>query len=70
MNQIPIKTTCRACGGEGVLTNSKIFTLADRDYPLLSKCTACEGKGTQLTWVDVRQLDMLLHAIATEKDAE
>jgi hypothetical protein len=70
MNEIPIKTTCNACGGEGVLATGKIFTLAGRDHPLLSKCVACQGKGTLLSWVDLHQLTMMLHAIAVEEQAQ
>jgi DnaJ-class molecular chaperone len=70
MNQIPIKTTCNACRGEGVLATGKIFTLAGRDHPLLSKCVACDGKGTLLTWVDVYQLAEMLHAIAIEEQSQ
>jgi len=36
MNQIPIKSTCTACGGEGVLSTGKIFTLAGREHTLLN----------------------------------
>jgi DnaJ-class molecular chaperone len=70
MNQIPIKSTCNACQGEGILATGKIFTLAGRDHPLLSKCVACEGKGTLLTWVDVHQLAQLLNAIEAEQQAQ
>jgi hypothetical protein len=35
-NQVPIKSTCNACGGEGVLGTSKTFTLAGREHTLLS----------------------------------
>jgi len=70
MNEIPIKTTCNACGGEGVLATGKIFTLAGRDHPLLNRCSACEGKGTLLSWVDVHQFVQLLHAIAVETQPE
>jgi hypothetical protein len=70
MNQIPIKTTCNACKGEGVLATGKIFTLAGRDHPLLSKCIACNGKGTLVSWVDVEQLAMLLYAIEVEQQVQ
>jgi DnaJ-class molecular chaperone len=70
MNQIPIKTTCNACGGEGVLATSKIFMLAGRDHPLLNRCTACDGTGKLLTWVDVHQFAQMFHAIAAETQAE
>ena len=70
MNQIPIKTTCIACGGEGVLVTGKIFTLAGRDHHLLNRCQACDGKGTLLAWVDVHQLAQMLHAIVAETQAE
>jgi DnaJ-class molecular chaperone len=70
MNQIPIKTTCNACGGEGVLATGKIFTLAGRDHPLLSKCVACDGKGTLISWVDVHQFAQMLHAIAAKQQVE
>jgi len=70
MNQIPIKSTCNACGGEGVLATDRIFTLAGRDHPLLTKCVACDGKGTLLTWVDVHQLAQMLQAIAAEEQAQ
>ena len=66
-NQVPIKSMCNACGGEGVLNTGKTFTLAGRDHPLLSKCVACDGKGTLLTWVDVHQLAQMLHAIEVEE---
>ena len=70
MNEIPIKTTCNACGGEGILATGKIFTLAGKDHPLLKKCEACEGKGTLLTWVEVHQLAQMLHAIEAEQQAQ
>ncbi len=70
MNQIPIKSTCTACQGEGVLSTGKTFVLAGRIHPLLSTCVACEGKGTILEWVDLHQLEMMLNAIAAEKQAE
>ena len=70
MNQILIQTTCKACGGQGVLTNDKIFILERRDYFLLSKCVACNGIGEQLTWVDVHQFAQMLHAIEVEIHAE
>jgi len=70
MNEIPLRTCCKACSGKGCLSTGKTFVLAGREHPLLSKCIACDGKGTQLTWVDVRQLNMLLHTIAAEKGAE
>jgi len=70
MNEIPIKTTCNACGGEGVLATGKIFTLAGRDHPLLSKCVACDGKGTLLAWVDVLHFAQMLHAIEVEEQSQ
>jgi len=70
MDQIPIKTTCIACGGLGILTNDKIFILERRDYPLLSNCIACNGQGTQVSWVDVHQFAQMLHAIEVEIHAE
>jgi hypothetical protein len=70
MQQIPIKSLCSACGGEGVLATGKTFTLAGREHPLLTRCTACEGKGTLLAWIDMHQLAQLLHAIAVEEQAE
>ena len=70
MNEIPIKTTCIACGGEGVLATGKIFTHAGRDHPLINRCQACDGKGTLLSWVDVHQFAQMLHAIAVEIQAE
>jgi hypothetical protein len=69
-NEVPIRAICQACGGEGVLSTGKIFTLAGRDHPLLSKCVACEGNGTLLTWVDVQQFSQMLQAIAAETQAE
>ena len=49
------------------LATGKIFTLAGRDHPLLSKCVACDGKGMLLTWVDVHQFVEMLHAIEIEE---
>jgi len=69
-NEVPVRVTCQACGGEGVLATGKIYTLAGRDHPLLSKCVACEGKGTLLSWVDVHQFAQMLYAIATEEQAQ
>ena len=69
-NQVPIKTTCNACGGEGVLATGKIFTLAGRDHPLLHRCQACDGKGTLLAWVDVQQFAQMLHAIEVEQQPQ
>jgi DnaJ-class molecular chaperone len=70
MNQIPIKSTCNACQGEGVLATGKIFTLGGREHPLLTRCQACDGKGTLLTWVDVHQLSQMLNAIVVEEQAQ
>jgi DnaJ-class molecular chaperone len=70
MNEIPIKATCNACGGEGVLSTSKIFTLAGREHPLLNRCTACDGTGKLLTWVDMHQFAQMLHAIAVEEQSQ
>jgi hypothetical protein len=67
MKEVPIKSTCNACGGEGCLSTGKTFELAGREHPLLTCCVACDGKGTLLNWVDVHQLAMLLNAIAAEK---
>lgn len=67
MNQIPIKSTCCACGGEGRLSTGRTFVLAGREHPPLSKCVACDGKGTLLIWINVRQFDMRLHAIEAEE---
>jgi DnaJ-class molecular chaperone len=70
MNQIPIKSTCNACQGEGVLATGQTFALAGRIYPLLTKCEACDGTGKLLTWVDVHQLAQLLNAIVAEEQAQ
>ena len=70
MNEIPIKSTCSASGEEGLLATEKIFMLGGREHPLLTRCQACEGKGTLLTWVDVHQLVQMLHAIEAEQQAE
>jgi len=70
MNQIPIKSTCNACQGEGVLATGQTFTLAGRIHPLLKKCEACDGTGKLLTWVDVFQLAQLLNAIEAEQQAQ
>ena len=70
MKEVPIKTTCNACQGEGVLSTGQTFVLAGRIHPLLTKCQACEGKGTLLSWVDVHQFSEMLHAIAAETQAE
>ena len=70
MNQIPIKSTCNACQGEGVLSTGQTFVLAGRIHPLLKKCEACDGKGTLLTWVDMHQLTQMLNAIAAEEQAQ
>ena len=70
MNQIPIQTICNACSGEGFLSTGKTFVLAGRDHPLLNRCTACDGKGTLLAWVDVHQFAQMLHAIEVEIHAE
>ena len=70
MNQIPIKSTCTACGGDGLLATGKIFTLGGREHPLLTHCQACDGKGTLLIWVDVHQLAQMLNAIVAEEQAQ
>jgi len=70
MKEVPIKTTCNACQGEGVLSTGQTFVLAGRIHPLLTKCQACDGKGTLLSWVDVHQFSQMLHAIAADKAAE
>ena len=67
--QVPIKSCCSACGGEGVFATGKIYTLAGRDHPLLKKCEACDGSGKLLSWVDAHQLAQMLHAIEAEQQA-
>jgi hypothetical protein len=49
MNEIPLKSICHACGGEGVLSTGKIFTLAGREHPLLSRSIADWRNST--TWL-------------------
>ena len=49
MNQIPIKTTGNACGGEGVLATGKIFTFGGREHPLLSRSIA--DLRNSITWL-------------------
>ena len=66
MNQIPIKSTCTTSGGESVLATGQTFTLAGRIHPLLTKCLACDGTGTLLTWVDVFQFAAMLRAFELE----
>ena len=70
MNQIPIKSICNACGGEGVLATSQTFVLAGREHPLLHRCQACDGKGTLLIWTDMHQFAQMLHAIVVEEQAQ
>jgi hypothetical protein len=70
MNQIPIKSTCNACGGEGILPTDKIYILGGREHPLLTRCSACEGKGTLLSWVDLHQLALMIQAIKVEQPVE
>ena len=69
MKEIPIKITCSACSGGGLLSTGRTFMLGGREHPLLNRCSACDGKGTLLDWVDVHQLAMLLNAIEAEKAA-
>ena len=70
MSEIPIKSTCSACGGEGLLATGKIYTLGGREHPLLTRCQACDGKGTLLTWVEVHQFAQMLNGIAAEEQAQ
>ena len=70
MNQIPIKSTCPACQGEGLLSTGKIYVLGGREHPLLTRCQACEGKGTVLAWVEVHQLAQMLYAIEAEQQSQ
>ena len=70
MNQIPIKSTCNACQGEGVLATGQTFVLAGRIHPLLKKCEACDGTGKLLTWVDVHQFAQMMNAIEAEQQAQ
>lgn len=70
MNEIPIKTTCNACGGDGMLNTGKTFHLGGREHPLLARCEACDGKGSLLSWMDVHQFAHMLHAIAAEEQAQ
>lgn len=70
MQQIPIKTTCSACSGAGLLPTGQVYTLGGRQHPVLNTCVACEGRGVLLSWVDVRELIQLLNAIEAENQAE
>jgi hypothetical protein len=67
MKQIPIKTTCNACNGECYLPTGQTYTLCGREHKQLARCTACDGKGTLLYWVDVQQLAIMLFAIGAEE---
>jgi hypothetical protein len=70
MQQIPVKSTCSACGGGGLLPTGAIYTLGGREHPVLHECIACEGKGTLLNWVEVHELAQMLQAIEVEQQAE
>jgi hypothetical protein len=72
MNQslVPIKKTCPACQGHGILESGQTFTLLGRIHPELVECSACEKRGFLIEWVDIQQLAMLLDAIAAEKGGE
>ena len=64
MNEVPIKTACPACAGRGFAPTGEIFKLCGRVHQRVGPCQACEGKGTQLTWLDLHEFVRLLYDTA------
>ncbi|MFC2064276.1 hypothetical protein ACFLXB_04170 [Chloroflexota bacterium] len=65
---IPIKTTCPECEGHGVIETGGTFTLCGRVHPQVQRCSNCDGVGTLIDWVDVRQLFQLLDVLKAEQE--
>ena len=61
MDKIQILTNCKACNGVTYLTSTN-----GNGHVSCEPCSACQGSGTQLEWVDLREFTRLLNAIAAE----
>jgi uncharacterized OB-fold protein len=61
MDKILLLTTCKACRGVTYLT-----TPDENGHATCQPCFACQGSGTQLEWVDLREFARLLSAITAE----
>ena len=67
MESVPIKTTCRACQGEGYWATGDSFELAGRKQHSMTPCSACRGTGKEIRWVDQQDFANMLTAINAEK---
>ena len=64
MNEVPIKTACKACSGRGFVETGETFKLCGRIHKRVGPCKVCEGKGTQLEWLDLHEFVRLLYETA------
>ncbi len=67
IQQVPVKTTCNACHGQGYFPTGQTYPYQGREHIQLACCSACDGKGTLLEWVDLYDLTRLLKAIQAEQ---
>ena len=62
MQKIQIIVTCQACCGRTYL----ISKADGSSHTVCQPCYACQGSGTQVEWLDLREFAHLLKAISTE----
>ena len=69
MEKIQILTTCQAYSGQAYVPVGEEVSHTGAKYIRHRPCFACQGSGKQIRWIEVQEFEMLLHAIAAEKQS-
>ena len=66
MHEIQIRTTCRACGGKTLLRTNEVLSISGWKFFRHVPCPACQGRGREIRWIDLKDFARMLEAIAAE----
>jgi DnaJ-class molecular chaperone len=69
MEKIQILITCQSCNGHAYVPVGEEISTTGVKYIRHRPCFACQGSGKQIRWIEVQEFEMLLHAIAAEKQS-
>jgi len=67
MNKVQILIICQVCSGRAYVPVGEETSYTGMKYIRHRPCFACQGSGKQIRWIEVQEFEMLLHAIAAEK---
>jgi hypothetical protein len=70
MDRIQILTTCRACSGRARLPSLESFDPREGIRIRQTPCSACDGTGREVRWIDLGELIDLLRAVAAKEVEE